>query len=108
MKVAVLPVADALRRLSEGIQVASAAALPVAYDSAQAALLEQAPRDGPHVAAEQRDAADEGRLEASGSIIVGNEVIVNERAVVRPSQLIASVRPTVGGHRGLDTAAVPR
>ena len=46
-----------------------------------------------HVA-EQRDAADEGRLEAYGSIIVGNEVIVNEGEVVRPSQLIASVRPT--------------
>jgi hypothetical protein len=44
-------------------------------------------------AAEQRDAADEGRLEASGSIIVG-KVIVNQGKVVRPSQLIASVRRT--------------
>jgi hypothetical protein len=42
-------------------------------------------------AAEQRDAADEGRLEASGSIVVG-AVIVNEGKVVHPSQLIASVR----------------
>jgi hypothetical protein len=41
-------------------------------------------------ATQQRDAADEGRLEASGSIIVGG-VIVNEGKVVRPSQLIASV-----------------
>ena len=44
-------------------------------------------------AAEQRDAADEGRLEASGSITVGS-VIVSEGKVVRPSQLIASVRQT--------------
>jgi hypothetical protein len=41
-------------------------------------------------AAEQRDAADEGRLEAGGSIMVG-KIIVNEGEVVRPSQLIASV-----------------
>ncbi len=44
-------------------------------------------------AAQQRDAADEGRLEASGSIIVGT-VIVDQGKVVRPSQLIASVRRT--------------
>jgi hypothetical protein len=43
---------------------------------------------------EQRDAADEGRLEPYGSIIVGNKVIVNQGEVVRPSQLIASVRRT--------------
>jgi hypothetical protein len=43
-------------------------------------------------AAEQRDAADEGRLEASASTMVGT-VIVNEGKVV-PSQLIASVRQT--------------
>ena len=41
-------------------------------------------------AVQQRDAADEGRLEASGSIVVGS-VIVYEGTVVRPSQLIASV-----------------
>jgi hypothetical protein len=29
-------------------------------------------------AAEQRDAADEGRSDACGSIIIGNEVIVNQ------------------------------
>ena len=52
-----------------------------------------APRVGDR-AVEQRDAADEGRLEPSGSIIVGNKVIVNQGNVVRPSQLIASVRPT--------------
>jgi hypothetical protein len=46
-------------------------------------------------AIEQRDAADEGRLEPCGSITVGNKVIVNQCKVVRPSQLIASVRPTV-------------
>jgi hypothetical protein len=45
-------------------------------------------------AAQQRDAADEGRLDACGSIIVDNKVIVDEGKVVRPSQLIASVRPT--------------
>ena len=44
--------------------------------------------------AEQRDAADEGRLEAGGSIIVGNKVIATQSAVVRPSQLIASVGQT--------------
>jgi hypothetical protein len=48
-------------------------------------------------AAEQRDAADEGRLDACGSIIVGNEAIVNRGKVVRPSQLIASVRRTRRG-----------
>jgi hypothetical protein len=47
-------------------------------------------------AAQQRDAADEGRLETSGSILVG-KVIVNERKIVRPSQLIASVRHTWRG-----------
>ncbi len=47
-------------------------------------------------AAEQRDAADEGRLEAGGSIIVG-AVIVKQGEVVRPSQLIASVGPTKTG-----------
>jgi hypothetical protein len=43
---------------------------------------------------EQRDAADEGRLEACGSII-GGRVIVNQGKVLRPSQLIASVGQTV-------------
>jgi len=47
-------------------------------------------------AAQQRDAADEGRLEASGTIIVAR-VIVNQGKVVRPSQLIASVRHLVEG-----------
>jgi hypothetical protein len=46
-----------------------------------------------HGAVQQRDAADEGRLEPCGNIMVG-KVIVNEGKVVRPSQLIASVRPT--------------
>jgi hypothetical protein len=49
-------------------------------------------------AAEQRDAADEGRLEASGRMVLGT-VIVNEGEVVRPSQLIASVRRTIEGGR---------
>jgi hypothetical protein len=47
---------------------------------------------GAHGAVQQRDAADEGRLEQCGSTIIGNKVIVNEGKVVRPSQLIASVR----------------
>jgi hypothetical protein len=42
-------------------------------------------------ATQQRDAADEGRLDAYGSII-GGRIIVNQGEVVRPSQLIASVR----------------
>jgi outer membrane protein assembly factor BamE (lipoprotein component of BamABCDE complex) len=46
-------------------------------------------------AAQQRDAADEGRLDTRGSIILGR-VIVNQGKVVRPSQLIASVRQTEG------------
>jgi hypothetical protein len=46
-----------------------------------------------HAAAQQRDAADEGRLEASGGTMFG-PVIVNQGEVVRPSQLIASVGPT--------------
>ncbi len=44
-------------------------------------------------AIQHRDAADEGRLDACGNII-GGKVIVNEGKVVRPSQLIASVRRT--------------
>ncbi len=48
-----------------------------------------------HRVAEQRDPADEGRLEACGSTMVGL-VIVNHGRVVRPSQLIASVRRTCG------------
>jgi hypothetical protein len=51
-----------------------------------------------HRAAQQADAADEGRLEAGGGIVVGLfrgwAVIVNQRKVVRPSQLIPGVRPT--------------
>jgi hypothetical protein len=42
-------------------------------------------------AAEQRDAADEGRLEACGGAFIG-ALIVSQGKVVRPSQLIASVR----------------
>ncbi len=52
---------------------------------------------GVHEATQQRDAADEGRLEAGGGIMVGHcrpAGIVSEREVVRPSQLIASVRRT--------------
>jgi hypothetical protein len=44
---------------------------------------------------EQRDAADEGRLEACENTIVGNKAVVNQGEVVRPSQLIASVRQTI-------------
>ena len=44
-------------------------------------------------AVQQRDAADEGRLEPCENTIVG-KIIVNEGQVVRPSQLIASVRRT--------------
>jgi hypothetical protein len=42
-------------------------------------------------AAQQRDAADEGRLEPGGDTSVGT-VIVDDGKIVRPSQLIASVR----------------
>ncbi len=44
-------------------------------------------------AIQQRDAADEGRLDAYGDVFIGT-VIANEGEVVRPSQLIASVRRT--------------
>jgi hypothetical protein len=57
----------------------------------------RAPRVGDR-AVEQRDAADEGRVDARGTIIVG-KVIVNQGKVVRPSQLIASVRRTGPGMR---------
>jgi hypothetical protein len=54
-------------------------------------------------AAEQADAADEGRVEASGGIMVGrfrgSAVIVNQGKVVRPSQLIRSVGWTIVGAR---------
>jgi outer membrane protein assembly factor BamE (lipoprotein component of BamABCDE complex) len=45
-------------------------------------------------AAEQADAADEARLDACGTIIVGGVIVVEGR-VVRASQLIRSVRQTV-------------
>jgi hypothetical protein len=59
-------------------------------------------------AVEQRDAADEGRLEACGSTVVGT-VIVNQGEVVRPSQLIASVRQTIGDgeERDVHTERMP-
>jgi hypothetical protein len=43
-------------------------------------------------AIEQRDAADEGRLEQRGGTMIGT-LIVDVGKIVRPSQLIASVRP---------------
>jgi hypothetical protein len=49
-------------------------------------------------AAEQADEADEGRLEAGGSTMV-RQTIVNVGKVVRPSQLIRSVRRTTLGSR---------
>jgi len=45
-------------------------------------------------AGEQRDTADEGRLEPGRITIIGR-AIVNQGKVVRPLQLIASVRPTI-------------
>ncbi len=51
-------------------------------------------RVGSDDAVEQRDAADEGRLEARGSIMIG-QLIVGQGEVVRPSQLIASVLRTL-------------
>jgi hypothetical protein len=57
-------------------------------------------------AAEQRDAADEGRLDVGGSALVG-ELIVNRGAVVRPSQLIASVRQTIEEGRKRRTRRPP-
>jgi hypothetical protein len=50
-----------------------------------------------HGAVQQRDAADEGRLEPCGSTIFGEQSHRERAAVVRPSQLIASVRRTFGG-----------
>jgi hypothetical protein len=61
-------------------------------------------RAGGRDATEQADAADEGRLDASGSIIVG-PVIVNEGRVVRPSQLIRSVRQTTRDREERDVQA---
>ena len=49
-----------------------------------------------HRAAEQADAADEGRLEASRGIMVG-PVTADQGKVVRPSQLIRRVGRTRGG-----------
>jgi hypothetical protein len=62
----------------------------------RAASRTQRPAIGVDRVAEQRDGADEGRLEAYGSIVVGS-VIVNHGEVVRPSQLIASVGRTIAG-----------
>jgi hypothetical protein len=68
-----------------------------AYDLAEYAVCWRPRRGGgAKRAAEQADAADEGRLEASGGIMVGQSrgsaVTVGEGKVVRPSQLIRSVR----------------
>jgi hypothetical protein len=67
-----------------------------AYDLAEYAVCWRPRRGGgAKRAAEQADAADEGRLEAGGSIMVGlfrgAAVIVHQGKVVRPSQLIRSV-----------------
>ena len=55
-------------------------------------------------AAEQRDEADEGRVKVERSMegVSCHEVAATKdhRGVVRPSQLIASVRPTRGTGRG--------
>ena len=54
-------------------------------------------------AAEQRDEADEGRLEAGRGMVTasrhGVAVTKDHGGVVRPSQLIASVRRTLAGVR---------
>jgi hypothetical protein len=47
---------------------------------------------------QQRDAADEGRLEACGTIMLG-AIAMDEGKVVRPSQLIASVGRNCSGDR---------
>ena len=47
-------------------------------------------------AAQQRNAADEGRLEPCGTTMIG-WIIVSEGKVEHPSQLIARVRRTVLG-----------
>jgi hypothetical protein len=46
-------------------------------------------------------------LEAYWSIIVSNEAIVNQGKVVRPSQLIASVRLTTGDGEERDVPTDP-
>jgi hypothetical protein len=56
-------------------------------------------------AVEQRDAADEGRLEQSRSTMVG-QIIVFQGEVVRPSQLIASVGWTPVGCEGETTSCL--
>jgi hypothetical protein len=53
-------------------------------------------RPGAKGAVQQRDAADEGRLDAYGNVFVGT-IIMNQGRVVRPSQLIASVGRTRTG-----------
>ena len=54
-------------------------------------------------AVEQADAADEGRLEAGGGIMVG-PVTANQGKVVRPSQLIRRVGRAPSGRTGTDLA----
>jgi hypothetical protein len=59
------------------------------------------PGDSPCVAAEQSDEADEGRMDARDTMELGPSsrtvVTVRGHRRSRPSQLIASVRPTRGG-----------
>jgi hypothetical protein len=70
------------------------AALPSSRQRAYARRCPDEPSvRGRDEAIEQADEADEGRLEASGSTMVG-KAIVNVGKVVRPSQLIRGVRRT--------------
>jgi len=54
-------------------------------------------------ATEQRDEADEGRMEADRGMVArsrhGVAVLKGHGAEARPSQLIASVGPTSGGEK---------
>jgi hypothetical protein len=76
MRVAVLPVADALRHLSEAFRGARADDQPVARRNSSQRVHNEHQGQRPCEAVQQSDAADEGRLEAGCSILLGRHRVV--------------------------------
>ena len=76
MKVAVLPVADALRRLSEAFRNARATAGPLHAATASQRAHNEHHGQRPCEAVQQSDAADEGRMELGCSILIGRHRVV--------------------------------
>ena len=76
MKVAVLPVADALRHLTEAFKNDRATVGPLHAATASQRVHNEHGGQRPCEAVQQSDAADEGRLEAGCSILRGRHRVV--------------------------------